>query len=337
MADYTIITRQTRGVLHQRRHQLCQDSMTVFPDQDALVLAVADGHGGSLYTRSGLGARIACKAVRLLATFQTKQQAVTEVKSCFDRLVEKHLAFRPLPDDQKKLLNGQPDSTVYGTTLVAAVIREEETILYQIGDGGVFLLNERGRFLPPLAADSDCIGSCTSSLVYTRERYLEHIRISHCAGRPAAIMLFTDGINFSSSTPWKAACLLRAPDKLETTVDQLLANSGHGDDQTFILAYDPDKVSSPAFLTGLDAEEQRGQREQKLSILQEQKKQLECWLQLALQKGRRMKYQPEKAAEFAQFCNLIKDRMLQRGTLLQEMEHLEQQLKSFAPTPPTET
>lgn len=337
MADYTIITRKKRGALHQRRHQLCQDSMTVFPAGDALVLAVADGHGGSLYTRSGLGARIACKAVRLLAASQTEQQAADRIKSCFEHLTAKHLAFRPLPDDQKKLLDGQPDNTVYGTTLVATLIRGEETILYQIGDGGVFLLDERGRFLPSLAADSDCIGSCTSSLVYVRERYLQHVRISRCAGRPAAIILFTDGVDFSSSTPWKAACLLRAPDKLETTVDQLLATSGHGDDQTLILAYDPDKVSSPAFLAGLDAEEQHGQQEQNLSILQEQKKQLECWLQLALQKGRRMKYQPEKAAEFAQFCNLIKDRMLQRSTLLQEMEHLEQQLKSFAPTPPTET
>lgn len=333
MTGYTVHTRTIQGSSHKKAgNKPCQDRLLVRQSEGALLLAVADGHGGACYCRSGFGARLACQAAAavLLSGGLDDQQAAAALKDKFDSLVRKHLAFRPLSDKEQALLHGRPDFVAYGTTLVAAVIRAEDTAVYQIGDGGVYLLDDTGFFLPALAEDKDCYGCITSSMAYDNDRYLNHIRIRHYPGRPAAAMLFSDGYGFSSPLPWQAACILRQPDRLESALDQLLREGDHGDDQSFILACAPDKITAPAFWEGLAAEETKGKLAIRLDGLQEEYQRRYCWLELALQKGRRLKKQPARAEEFAQFKELLRERLAEFANLRQEMESLQKQLKGPA-------
>lgn len=333
MTGYTLHTRLLQGSTHKKAgNKPCQDRILVRQKGDTLLLAVADGHGGSPYCRSGFGARLACQAaaaVLLNSEGEDDRQTAAALKDKYDRLVDKHLAFRPLSKEEKFLLCGRPQRSAYGATLLAAVIRREGAVVYQIGDGGVYLLNEQGRFLPPLQADADCTGCITSSMAYTKDRYLEHLRIRHYP-RPAAALLFSDGYGFSSPLPWQAACLLRQTGGLESALDQLLQEGDHGDDQSFILWQDAGAAAFPAFLTGLDAEEQKGRLAQRLDSLREDYRLRYCWLELALQKGRRMEKQPARAEEFVQFKALLRQRLAEFDDLQKEMESLKKQLESPA-------
>lgn len=334
MTGYTLHTRTLQGSSHKKaRNKPCQDRLLVRQSEDALLLAVADGHGGTPYCRSGFGARLACQAaaaVLLSSGGLDDRQAAAALKDKFDSLVRKHLAFRPLSGEEKFLLCGRPDASAYGTTLLAAVIRTEGTAVYQIGDGGIYLLDEKGRFLPALTEDSDCSGCITSSMAYDNDRYMNHIRIRHYPGRPAAAMLFSDGYGFSSPLPWQAACILRQPDQLESALDQLLRQGDHGDDQSFILACAPNKIAAPAFWEGLDAEETKGKLAMRLEELQEEYERRHCWLELALQKGRRLQKQPTQDEEFTRFKNLLRQRLTEFADLQKEMESLQKQLKGPA-------
>lgn len=320
-----ILKRNLQGKNHRKaRNKPCQDRLLVQQGENTLLL-VADGHGGTPYCRSGLGARLACKAAADILACSDEQddiQTAAAIKEKFDRLVDKHLAFRPLSEEEKFLLQGRPAAVAYGTTLIAAAIRGANTTVYQIGDGGVYLLDEKGRFLPPLDDDSDCAGCVTSSIAYNMDRYLQHIRIRHYPGRPAAAMLFSDGYGFSSPLPWQAACALRCPDQLEEALDKLLQEGDHGDDQTFILAFDPDKIAAPDFLDGLDTEETKGRLAMQLAALQIELERRQCWLQLALQKARNLRKAPHQKEEFQRFKALIQERFEQYKELHKQAQQL---------------
>ena len=326
-----ILTRNLQGKNHRRAHNKpCQDRLLVHQGKD-LLLVVADGHGGAPYCRSGMGARIACQAAADILSQGDKAddaQTAAAIKEKFDRLVRRHLARHPLSQQEKERLQGSPAATAYGTTLSAAAIRANAATVYQIGDGGVYLLDEKGRFLPPLEADSDCAGCVTSSMAYDMDRYLEHIRIRHYPGRPAAAMLFSDGYVFSSSLPWQAACLLRRSDGLEAAFDQLLREGDHGDDQTFILAFDPDLTSTPDFWDGLDTEEAKGRLAQRLASLQAEQERRLCWLQLALQKARCLQDNPDQKEEFERFKALMRERLNEYENFQKTSQRLRKELES---------
>ena len=213
-------------------HRHCQDRFRLEHSENALILAVADGHGGAAYTRSGLGARFACAAAVEVLGAMDCVDVPAAIKDRYDALVAKHLTHRPLEDWQKAHLKGDPDEAAYGTTLLAARITEDGTWLYQLGDGHILALDADGSLLPTMPEDLDCFLNRSSSLCYDRKRALRKFRTLHFPQPVAAVVLMTDGCDGGTCQALLAAAE-EAPAQL---LEQMLRATASGDDQTCVLA-----------------------------------------------------------------------------------------------------
>lgn len=302
---YEIVARNRQGTGHRRRSLPCQDRFLAKADAGGVILVACDGHGGEPYTRSGLGARImaGCAASLGSAGELPGRDQAAELKDKYDRLVRRHLKLRPLADWERERLAGRPEEEAYGTTFVCAILTEEGACVYQLGDGGVFLLDKDGRFLPPLPPDPDCVGSGTSSMSYSREDCLSHFRFCRYP-KAAAAFVFTDGCGFSGPAPWEAAALLLEPEALNEAVDNLLHRADRGDDQTFLLAYDQELLVSPSFRAGVEVELALGKEAVRRLAAEAQLAELVCYLKLAAAKIRRMEMRHDPG--LAEFKALIR-------------------------------
>ena len=104
---------------------------------------------------------------------------------------------------------------------------------------------------------------------------------------------------------------------MENRVEKLLKVTDHGDDQTFVLAADPEGVNTDAFRAGLAEEVHRGHQLLALTRGVEKRKQMETYLRLLLDKSKRLsgskavKFKDEvlrpAAEEFAGLNDAIED------------------------------
>lgn len=268
-------------------HRHCQDACLIRQLPESTVLAVADGHGGSAYVRSGLGARFACAAAaKLLAAGISTEEFPAAMKDTFDRMTQKHLLHRPLEDWESERLRGLPPLQSYGTTLLAAHLTPEGTRVFQLGDGGIHALDSHGRFLPELPPDPDCLGSITTSLVQPGEQVHSHFRSAFYKDC-AVITLFTDGYCCSG----RPIGLLEALGDPEAT-EAALKKGWRGDDQTLLLAVLSDAAASEAFSVGFEKEarlvrEEEAARKVTVKAALEYRE-LYCYLQLAAKTRERM-------------------------------------------------
>lgn len=280
----TAVVKNQKGRSHARHSKPCQDRYLLkHCPGGAWVLAVADGHGGSPYTRSGLGARFAmAAAAQVLPSEASDAETVARLKARYDRLVQLHLNRHPLTEREQALLDADalPPEAAYGTTFAAVVLKPEETLRYVLGDSNVLLLDADGHFPPELPADPACMGSATTSLCEPMERVLAHFRCQH-TGPTAAALVYSDGAE--CSVPWRAAELLFAEGNWEENVDRLLKEADHGDDMTLVLAC-ADAVQTEGFRQGLAQECAQGRLELHLEALRQRKCKQTCYLKLLLKK-----------------------------------------------------
>ena len=102
---------------------------------------------------------------------------------------------------------------------------------------------------------------------------------------------------------------------MENRVSKLLKLTDHGDDQTFVLAVDPEAVTTDDFQAGLAEEIHRGHQLLAVTRGVEKRKQMETYLRLVLDKAKRLsgseavKFKDEvlrpAAEEFAALNNTI--------------------------------
>lgn len=297
---HQVIARCRTGSSHIMRHKPCQDRLCCVQTPDfTLVLAVADGHGSAEYTRSGLGARFAVYAAqKVLPSDAPDEEVVKEIKWLYDHMVARHMARHPLSEREMGLLSSarlHPVSA-YGCTLAAAVIdyAHNSTTRYCLGDSGVFCIDTSGHFPPPLPEDPACVGSATSSMCQSPETVKQHFRIQHLDGIMAAVGVYSDG---AEAEDWHAADVLFSKSKgddeestesMENRVEKLLKLTDHGDDQTFVLAVDPEAVTTDAFRAGVAEEVHRGHQLMALNRGVEKRKQMETYLRLLLDKAKRL-------------------------------------------------
>lgn len=321
---HQVIARCRTGSSHIMRHKPCQDRLCRVQAPDfTLVLAVGDGHGGTEYTRSGLGARFAVYAAqKVLPSDAPDEEVVKDIKWLYDHLVARHLSRHPLSDREMALLSAARLHPVaaYGCTLAAAVIdyTRSTTSRYCLGDSGVVCIDASGRFPPSMPEDPACVGSATSSMCQSPESVKEHFRIQHLDGIMAAVDVYSDG---AEAEDWRAAEVLfskgneASEESMENRVEKLLKVTDHGDDQTFVLAADPEGVNTDAFRAGLAEEVHRGHQLLALTRGLEKRKQSEVYLRLLLEKAKRLsgseavKFKDEvlrpAAEEFAALNNTI--------------------------------
>lgn len=320
---HQVIARCRTGSSHITRHKPCQDRLCHVQTPDFTLVAVADGHGSAEYTRSGLGARFAVYAAqKVLPSDAPDEEVVADIKWLYDHMVARHMARHPLSEREMGLLSAARLHPVaaYGCTLAVAVIdyAHNSTTRYCLGDSGVFCITS-GHFPPSMPEDPACVGSATSSMCQSPETVKEHFRIQHLDGSiVAAVGVYSDG---AEAEDWRAAEALfstgdeASEESMENRVSKLLKLTDHGDDQTFVLAVDPEAVTTDDFQAGLAEEIHRGHQVMALNRGLEKRKQSEVYLRLLLDKAKRLsgseavKFKDEvlrpAAEEFAALNNTI--------------------------------
>ena len=271
-------------------HRHCQDRYRVISDGDRLILAVADGHGGRPYVRSGLGARMACAAAaEVLLNCPDPAQIPGAIKDRYDGLVARHLALRPLADWELERLGGRPPAEAYGTTLLAALVGPDSTGLFQLGDGDLHALDLRGDFFPALPADAACVGNLTTSLASGRDHVLAHFRAAWFPAPAAALVMFTDGCDGGLL---RAVRALADPEGPEEQLRELFRETAHGDDQTLLLVCSPE-ADGEDFRAGLGENIRRMEEKRRLQRQERRDRaeyaELKSYLRLALRKAERMR------------------------------------------------
>lgn len=247
---WKILKSCTIGEQHIAAHRPCQDRYLVCQTDDRLILAVADGHGGSFYCRSNVGARYACEAaVEILKdTTVTWELVPRHIKALYDSKVEAHLLKKPLTEDERILVNGQPDRVAYGSTLLTVCITPEGIFRAQVGDGDMHVVTASGNFLEDLPEDDNCVGFFTTSLVSPFAA--DQFRWSFDPDSPASVILHTDGYVSDRSHPWDILDLVKRFPKDSQIPQEVLDAGKRGDDQTVLVAIHSESVKTPAFLEG---------------------------------------------------------------------------------------
>ena len=213
LPTWQVIGRSVRGAQHFRRE---------LPNQDALahwrsacgrqaILAIADGHGGARYVRSGAGASLAVEAA--VAVFQEFLEGDEPVspqawqRLCHDllplrlvrrwrRAVRADLERQPLPETPAEDAGPPLEDPLlaYGTTLLIVAATLTALLVLQIGDGGVLTVDAAGQVTCPLPADPRLLANETTSLCQPHaQRQFRSAVLAEGDSCPALILAATDG------------------------------------------------------------------------------------------------------------------------------------------------
>ncbi|MFS8361935.1 protein phosphatase 2C domain-containing protein [Streptomyces sp. CWNU-52H] len=189
-------------------------------DTEPLVLAVADGHGSAAHARSALGARFAVDRFTVLATEFGRAAGARHEPGGLTRLM--NYARNDLPRAlvqawREEALGhwarhrpeaglGLPEPpideklTLYGTTLIGAVVTPWLLTAWQIGDGDLAVVGHDGTVERPLAPAEDDLGDETESLCGPqawRAVRTHWAPVFEEARLPRLVVLSTDGLSKS--------------------------------------------------------------------------------------------------------------------------------------------
>lgn len=303
MKNYVIAKRLQKGKFHY-----CQDYSKVIKNEDSIIVLIADGHGGSPYCRSSLGARFAVySASTLLSDSNVTLDGFPEaVKDKFDRLTSKHLAIHPLSDAERKLMNDKDPAEAYGTTLLGIRMSKDKLEGFQIGDGEIHVVNRKGDFITFLNPDEDCFANFTSSLCQTRDHVIRHFRKAIVNEQIAAVALYTDGYKADSPHPWEAVSLTVSgitDEKLDAVLDKHKST----DDRTFVLIYDSELSVNDDYvraLTNTTNNLSENERIQKTVLaLREEYSRISTFLSLGIKKA--ANYKNRESDEYKRLAEML--------------------------------
>lgn len=246
---WRIIASSVEGASHKRTNTPNQDRINFFIDNQGtlpVILAVADGHGGKTYFRSGKGAELAvaasleiCKGLENISWDLIKNKKIIDficrdiVQNWLEK-VHSDIERNPFTDDEKSLIPIKKESgskrpgglhyydmiAAYGSTLITAFLHETYTLYLQIGDGDILIVDEHGIPDKPLPEDKRLLGNETTSLCLPEawsDFRFRLIPFDPTNTRPALIILSTDGYanSFSSDLEFEKVGI----DLLETICD----------------------------------------------------------------------------------------------------------------------
>ena len=176
------------GQSHVEHDKPCQDYAVSIEHSGAIILAAADGHGGSRYFRSQIGSRIACEevvellkeAAELAQTPPRMESFITDLKQrlitrWYDRIIS-HLRENPITHEEIELISdrlkprhlqevkdGRFPEKAYGSTISAVLIRQDFWLALQLGDGLITIVEPNGKYLWPLPESNVNIGHFKAS------------------------------------------------------------------------------------------------------------------------------------------------------------------------------
>ena len=274
-SGWQVMSATVRGAVHKRSGAPNQDALswwTAEGERPLAVLCMADGHGGSEYTRSDIGALRAveqtqmllvreilplildCSTLTDLAQFNRhlSQQLPKLLVRRWRASIYEHATDNPVQDGKQPKQSDAPVERLYGATLLAALLTPEFHLYIQLGDGDMLTLSADGEVTrPPFPADSHLLANHTTSLCSKEAWRFVHIHFQKIDERPPAlVMLTTDGYanSFANDADFKqvagdlysaikqdgtAAVASNLPSWLEAT-----SRDGSGDDISIIIATD---------------------------------------------------------------------------------------------------
>jgi serine/threonine protein phosphatase PrpC len=211
-----------RGASHVRSGLRNQDALEYWmsPQNDTIVLAVADGHGSELFFRSDVGSRLAVEtAVKVLRDFAVRhskrsqrssilesaqRELPTQLTSAWRKAVQAHAKSQPIgaedwhrlsdeANDARKHVERDP-TFVYGSTVLGTLVTNTYVLYLQLGDGDILTVDDTGKTQRALGKDDRLIANQTFSLCQPDAAKEVKIGVDmDIATRPLLILLSTDG------------------------------------------------------------------------------------------------------------------------------------------------
>jgi len=219
------LTASQRGAAHQAMGLPNQDAVAAHQIRpDALVAAVADGHGHRRHFRSARGSQlavaIACEAAGELTARLDEFEAARQIESeALHKLVptitgrwrdavREDVAADPFTAQEEATRADRDDALIaYGSTLLLAIAGRRWLVLVQIGDGDIMGIQPDGRPLLPVPRDPSLDGRQTTSLCGPRAEDEFRAAVVDASTTPLlGVLLATDGYgNAQVADPWADA------------------------------------------------------------------------------------------------------------------------------------
>jgi serine/threonine protein phosphatase PrpC len=155
------------GASHIAKNLICQDSSAHYAAKDFSAAVVADGHGSKKHFRSNIGSEIAVNCtLDVIKRFYSDvdefnrefpknhkrimRNIERQIISEWNIRVNEHYRVNPLTQEEKSQFTPEELAEItvesfYGTTLVAAVMCDNFTFGFQIGDGSLIAVFEDGH------------------------------------------------------------------------------------------------------------------------------------------------------------------------------------------------
>lgn len=159
-----VIRSRVRGSSHMANDLPCQDAFAAkvlkYSDgKEALVMAVADGHGNSMHYMSEIGSRVAVtvavevvsELIRSVLKARKLELLFEEIQGKFGRTVKEQWEQRLIesPEEAARASSRGTgfNSVYYGTTLLVAVYVEGNLLIGRLGDGNAVVRTEDSSFI----------------------------------------------------------------------------------------------------------------------------------------------------------------------------------------------
>jgi len=210
---WTVSGKNVRGAAHIRHEKPCQDAFLPLQVDDAVIAAVADGHGSQRCPFSDEGAWMAVETVSgLLQELYVKAEKDPAVIEKLAKEKLPHLLVGRWRERVKAahVAQGRVESAEavddavlvqYGSTVLAVLATEVFLLFVQLGDGDILTVAEDGQVSAPLPKDERLMANETTSLCSPRAWEDVVVQFYPLTGRPAPalVMLSTDGYSNSFS------------------------------------------------------------------------------------------------------------------------------------------
>lgn len=242
------ITRYARkkGRSHAENGTVCQDyCLAENIDSETQVVCIADGHGGEVYSKSEIGAKLACETFcDLIKRIKVRQASLNVGEAWLNVLKTRYFKDMYLQSWRKAVVDhyiseseGCSETEVsivkkYGTTFLFVVYTDAKLAIGQLGDGAILLFNDYGQ-CQLFKRHKVKTSSHTSSLASNRAEYAFTVDI-YDRSMYSYALLSTDGIY----------------DKLDNDDSFLLYA------KSLIAQIDNDKaINKPFYVEGIDVSE----------------------------------------------------------------------------------
>ena len=203
------------GASHIKSGTVCQDSSVFRAYENYGIAVVADGHGSKKHFRSDKGSEMAVKAaLDAVEEFYKNPEAFEEsflndpdniikkieknIISRWNRLVIHHYTHHPYTDKEREPFTEKEFKrikveSVYGTTLIVAVMGRKFTFGTQIGDGSLVQICDDAAAEMPIAYEESAPANITASMCNSQAiNYFNSFYTIE--EKPIAVFVSTDGL-----------------------------------------------------------------------------------------------------------------------------------------------